>query len=287
MRNIVFLIAFIFCSKSVKSQHKDSQAATYNIVTNAVLGGIGAVINKKPGEIFHKVLLKGMGQGALGGYVVFESKRLVREFSETENYGYLWPSKILNAAGNSITYNAATNRNFWERWHLDFGFNYLEYDFKRKKKLRYRILPFALYGNVNGFVNGNLDLRRTLYAGQFIFKNKMINSTWDFQPLGITKANTIQFDPRFNNFSIEEVLAHEIIHVYQYNDFFASNAFMNKPITNWNQNSSIIRAFHKVFKTDYNYLLFNGLYNMEILLGGEYENLFFEREARYYSPRKF
>lgn len=71
----------------------------------AVVGGIGAVINKGPEEKFHHVLLKGIGEDALGGYVVFESKRLVKQFSMRENYMYVWPSKIVNSIENLIIEN--------------------------------------------------------------------------------------------------------------------------------------------------------------------------------------
>lgn len=286
MRNIAYFLLFIFFMQFVKAQNNDRQAATYNILSNAVLGGIGAVINKKREEKFHKVLFKGMGQGALGGYLTFESKRLVREFSETENYAYLWPSKVLNATGNSVTYNAASNRNFWERWNMDFGFSYLEIDLKRKRRFRYRILPFALYGNIDGFVNAKFDLKRTLYSGHFIFRNNNIRQIQDFQPLGFALVNTIQFDPSFG-INIEETIAHEIIHVYQYTGYFPVNAILKKPITRLDQKSNFFKSYHKIFMTDFNIILHSGITKVQDIFGVEYENRFVEREARYYSERTF
>lgn len=50
------------------------------------MGGIGALINKKPEHKFDKVLLKGVYQGALGGYVTFESKRLIRAAVNNNDY---------------------------------------------------------------------------------------------------------------------------------------------------------------------------------------------------------
>lgn len=280
-------ILLLLISSFVYSQNSDTEAAIYNMASNAIIGGVGALINKKPNEKNSKVFLKGIYQGALGGYLIFESKRLVRNFSQTENYAYVWPSKLLNSAGSSISYNAASNRNFWERWHLNFGFSNLEYDFKRDKRLRYRILPFALYGNINGFATGRFDLRRTLYTGQFVFKNNQIDSRLNTQPFAQAIVNTIQFDPGFNLISLEELIAHELIHVYQYNDYFAANALLKKSVSKLNQKSSLSKSFHKIFTVDMNYPLLIGIYNLQNISGVQYENIFYEREARYYSASKF
>ena len=279
------LLIFMFPSL-VRPQANDTDAALYNVASHAVMGGIGALINKKPDEKGGKVLLKGMYQGALGGYLAFESKRLVREFSRTGNYAYLWPSKLVNTAGNSITYNAASNRNFWERWHIDYGFSYLEYDFKREKRLRYRVLPFALYGNISGFATAKFDLRRTLYTGQFVFEDRGFNTT-DNELSGKARPNTIYFDTNLRDIKIKEVIAHELTHVYQFNHFFAANAYLNGPMAKWDQKSSFLRGYHKVFKTDFNVPLLRGLYSLERSFGGDYEDLFFEREAFYYSRQRF
>lgn len=266
----------------VYPQKNDTQAALRNIGTNALIGSIGAMVNKKPDEKLGKVFLKGFYQGALGGYLTFESKRLVRQFSKTDNYAYLWPSKILNSAGNSITYNAASNRDFWERWHISFGFNYIEYDLKAKRRLRYRVLPFALYGNIDGFIKGRLDFRRTLYSGHFIFENNDLSSSNVLEPRAQALANTIQLSllPGLN---IEENLAHEIIHVYQYNGFFPVNAFLNDVRLKAEHNHLFFQVYNKVFLTDINYLVLNGVRGLQSLSGADYEDLYIEKEARYYS----
>src|SRR5690606_15007191 len=118
-------IAYCFGSPNFScfAQKNDLQYGLLNIGIGGVIGGIGAVINKEPDQRFDKTLLKGFTQGALGGYLVFESKRLVREFARDRDYNYIWPSKLINAAGSSIIENAAANRDLWARWHLSLGFN--------------------------------------------------------------------------------------------------------------------------------------------------------------------
>ena len=48
-----------------------------------------------------------MAQGALGGYLVYESKNLLRKITLEKELAYSWPAKLVNSAGISIIENAA------------------------------------------------------------------------------------------------------------------------------------------------------------------------------------
>ena len=124
------LIFFMILWHDTRAQKNDLQYGLVNVAIGSVVGGVGAIINKKPEEKFGKTVLKGIVQGGFGGYLVFESKRLLHEFSKTKNYNYIWPSKIVSAAGSSIIENAAANKDFCARWHINFGFNRFEVDTK-------------------------------------------------------------------------------------------------------------------------------------------------------------
>ncbi len=164
-----FLGMLFLVSYQTKGQHKnDLEAGLFNVGFGGLVGGIGAIINKKSNEKLGKVFLKGFSQGALGGYLLFESKRLIGKFGKTGNYKYVWPSKIINSAGVSIIENAAANRNFAERWHLNIGFNRLELYTQNTFKLKYRIMPFALNYVIYGFTQGNLDVNTSLKTGNFM-----------------------------------------------------------------------------------------------------------------------
>ncbi len=119
MKNRILFLIVLFSTNSSYSQSNDTEAALYNVGFGGITGAIGAVINKKPDEKFGKVLLKGLWQGALGGYVTFESKRIIRHAWEEEDWKLYWASKFVNAAGNSIKENAANNRN-WHYFILNF-----------------------------------------------------------------------------------------------------------------------------------------------------------------------
>jgi len=267
-----FLVTILFNTNKINSQHKnDFEAGLFNIGFGGFLSGVGAVINKKPNEKTGKVFLKGFGQGALGGYMIFESKRLIGKFSETGNYGYVWPSKLVNSAGVSIIENGAANRDFGDRWHLNIGFNRLEIFTKNKFKVAYRIMPFALGNTVYGFTQGKLDFSESIKVGSFVFITDEINSSGDFN--GVAYSNSILIEKNLNG-----VLPHEIIHVYQYESFSGLNPYLNKPINKLTKNKWF-KTYNKIFYTDFNYLTFRGFYN----LNTNRSTNFFENEARYYT----
>ncbi|WP_445748261.1 hypothetical protein [Polaribacter sp.] len=282
-KTIFYLIfvsfVFLFPLKTNAQFNNDTQAAFYDIGFGAVVGGIGAIINKKPTEKTGNVFIKGFWQGALGGYFVFESKRLIRATVKHDSYRYFWPSKIVNSFGNSILENATANRDFWVQYHFNIGFNRLEFDLKNKGKFTYKIMPFALYATVNGFINGNLDVNKSLSVGTFIFKSK---EPINIEHLGFDRANAyamtnqIVYDEEF--FSIS-TLGHEIIHIYQYEQLSNFNSYFIKPSKYFDKKSKAIKLYNKIFYTDINTLLFGAVY----LMNKNYENIFFEREARFYS----
>ncbi|MCF6296333.1 MAG: hypothetical protein L3J25_11680 [Flavobacteriaceae bacterium] len=269
----ILLCSFILLSNNIQSQHKNNfEAGLFNIGFGGFVGGIGAIINKKPNEKIGRVFLKGFGQGALGGYLLFESKRLVGKFAKTNNYGYVWPSKIINSAGISIIENAAANRNLWEQWHINFGFNRLEFYTKDKFKMSYRIMPFALENIINGFTKGELDINKSLKIGSFVFVTNNIISLRGSRGRALSNSILLLKDAR----SI--LISHEIIHVYQYESFSGLNPYLNKPIAKLNKNKWF-KVYHKIFYTDFNSLTFQGLYR----INKDYKTNFFEKEAKFYA----
>jgi len=272
---ILIWMVFLLVNQT-QAQHKnDFEAGLFNIGFGGIIGGIGAVINKKPRQKTGKVFLKGLYQGALGGYLLFESKRLVGKFSETGNYSYIWPSKLVNSAGVSIIENAAANRNLWEQWHINFGFNRFEFYTKDKFKISYRVMPFALYKTIEGFTNGKLNFSESFKIGSFVFTTSKINSGFTS---GRALTNSILI---LNNLGLkkESTLAHELIHVYQYESFSGMNPFLNVPIAKLNINQKWVKTYHKIFYTDFNYLSSQGIYSTY----KNHDTNFFEKEARYYS----
>lgn len=277
----LFLISFYFIFfQNSKSQNNDFEAGLFNVGIGSIVGGLGAVINKQPQEKFGKTLLKGMGQGALGGYLVFESKRLVREFATSGNYGYVWPSKLVNSAGTSIIENAAANRDFWERWHLNIGFNRIELNTKENLKISYRLMPFALYGSIYNSTVGKFDFVKSIKLGTPVFtSDNILNIGVDVR--GVTNSNSIILKNNINN--PYEVEGHELIHVYQYETFSGFNSFFLKTQKKLKGKYNIVNNYSKIFYTDINATLLYGLYGLETLRVENDRDNFIEKEAYYFS----
>ncbi|WP_143533283.1 hypothetical protein [Salegentibacter salinarum] len=249
-----------------------------NVGMGGVIGGIGAVINKAPDQTLGKTLLKGFAQGAIGGYFVFESKRLVRRFAREKKYNYIWPSKLVNAAGNSIIENAAANRNFWERMHLNLAFNRIEIDFKNRFKLKYRIMPFALSRAAYLFTQARLDVDRSMVFGTLVFSQRIPEILGEKGSNGKAMLSSILL----RRGSGQRTEAHEIIHTYQFENFSGINTIFDRPRSRLEQESKFVRIYNKIFHTDFNALFSQGLYSLETEIKGYRENSF-EKEARHFS----
>ena len=274
-RTLLILIILLHKPEVNAQDRNDFKAGLINIGLGGIVGGLGAMVNKKPNEKTGKVFLRGFGQGALGGYFIFESKRLVGKFSKTGEYGYIWPSKIINSAGTSIIENAVANRNFWDRWHLNIGFNRVEIYTKDRFKVSYRVMPFALGSTIYGFTQGKLSFSESIKTGTFIFR---VNKNMGLE--GLTLSNIILLSNNKSFFTKEVITAHELIHNYQYESFSGLNSFLNKPIKNLNLNKKWSKKYHSIFYNDFNFIT-NGF--GYILSKGN--NNLFEREAQFYTEK--
>jgi len=280
MKKIFLLIIVVTFMQPVFAQHNDTQAGLYNIGLGSLAGGIGAVINKKPGEKLGHVFVKGLWQGAIGGYTIFESKRLVRLIHKNNELGFAWPSKIVNAAGTSIVENAAANRNFWEKWHINYGFSRIELDVKDSVRVHYKVMPFALVYTVGIAIQTKFELGKTLQTGQFIFSSN--TKRWEeTNSIGIAYPGNIVYKPGMPDFY--KTISHEIIHLYQFNDVNVFNAYLNKPYANLSNSSNFFKKVNKWVYFDFNSPLQGGLYNLENTNRVNYYDNYFEHEAGYYS----
>jgi hypothetical protein len=275
---LLLITVFLLSNKSF-SQNTKTEMAVYNIGINSVFSGIGALINKKPNEKWHKVLLKGMGQGAFGGYLIYESKNLIGNISNKKSWEYSWYGKFVNSAGTSIIENASSNRNFWEKWHINFGFNRVEFHTKGKFKIKYRIMPISLILTASAFVNSDarFEFKRTIQTGEFIFST----DNPKYESGASTFGNIIVFtNDRLNDYSL---FSHEIIHIYQYYDYNYVNTYFNKPFERLQNNSNTFKSLNKIFHWDLQAPILRGLYLYENLNRNCYYDNFFENEAGFYS----
>lgn len=270
---ILILLFLILSIKKTQAQDSDLEFALVNVGLSSIIGGVGAVINKEPDQAFGKVLLRGLSQGALGGYVVFESKRMLRAFARSENYIYVWPSKVVNAAGNSIIENAAYNRDFGEQWHLNIGFSRFDIYTGEKFKIQYRIMPFSLSTTIASFGNYSFDPKESLRLGTFVFTGKTVEVRGRSDFLAGTNDNIMYIKP---STSID-TKAHELVHIYQYEQFSGINAYLDKPSKMLEKKFGLYKIYTNYFYTDWNAPLTSLLYRINL----RYEENLFEKEAEF------
>tara|TARA_R100000935_G_C2829815_1_gene164390 strand:- start:978 stop:1853 length:876 start_codon:yes stop_codon:yes gene_type:complete len=254
LRLLMFLFLLgLFCNCNVSAQNSDLEFGLLNVGVSSIIGGVGAVINKQPEQKFGRVLLKGMAQGALGGYIVFESKRMLRTLSKNDTYAFVYPSKILNAAGNSIIENAARNDDFWVRWHINFGFNRLEIHTQDQLKFKYSINLFPFYGSIlNAFKEGKFDFGKSIKLGTIVFVDP------NLEALGSVGSNIITFRPSVG----KGTEAHELVHTYQYEQLSGVNFYLDPFTSDLKKKHKLLRLYDRIFYTDLNYLLEISLYYM-------------------------
>ena len=280
MKKIFLLSICFFITIRTFAQANDSEALLYNIGVHSVFATVGSIINKSPNEKLNKVILKGFAQGTLGGVVTFGSKCVLRETERQDNINYIWGAKILNAAGTSITENAAMNKDFWVKWHINIGFNRIEFETKDKFKINYKVMPIALLYITDAFFRfDKFELGQTLKTGDFVFSH----TNFDLKYRGATLAGYILLVN--GNVSNNSIIVHETVHIYQSNSFTAINTYFQKPLNKMSAKNKTINFINKHIYFDLHYLPLRilDLSQRKPLTSSNYYDNFFEHEAGYYS----
>ena len=104
--------------------------------------------------------------------MTFESKRILREAQQQNKWEYIWVAKLTNSIGTSIKENSALNKDFWERLHLNIGFNRLEFNFKDNFSVNYKLMPVAFLYTVDAIVRHKFELKKSIQTGEFIFSHQ-------------------------------------------------------------------------------------------------------------------
>lgn len=279
-RILLIFISILFFNNKSYSQSNDTEALLYNISIGGVFGTIGAILNKKPNQKLDKVIFKGFSQGSLGGYLTFESKRILRLGAENEDWKLIWAAKLLNAGGVSIKDNAAHNNNFWDKWHINIGFNRFEFETKKKFKMNYKIMPVSLVYNTIAFSQAKFDFNTSIKTGEFIFQSDDKRLYEGGVTRGLTFPGLIVLIKEGKNFN---TITHEVIHIYQSNDFSILNSFYAKPLKKIESKYNFINKINNYIYYDFHYLPLRQLYNYETYTANKYYDNYFEHEAAYFS----
>lgn len=275
-RTITYVFLIIVSNKAI-SQNNKSDLALFNIGFGSLAGGIGSVINKKPGEKTGKVFIKGLWQGALGGTIVHSSKLMLGLNVEKNSYDYFWPSKITNAIGSSIIENASSNKIFYDQFNFHIGFNRIEVFPKRNFHVSYKVMPVYFVMQLYIATNSKFELDKTIKTGEFIFSNKNINLDYKGYVLG----NSMVLNSNFS--SDIATISHEMTHIYQSYNFMYFNSFI-KPIEDkLFKPDTYYQKSKKHIYYDYHHVFLYGLYALQYKKGVDYYDNYFEKEAAVYS----
>ncbi|MBL4746373.1 MAG: hypothetical protein JKY08_08380 [Flavobacteriaceae bacterium] len=277
MKTIIFSLLLLVFSSSIVAQNTNKMIL-YNIGLGSVFSGVGAVINKKPNQKWTKVFFKGLSQGALGGTLIYGSKKITEEFTKKKHWSYSWGGKLVNAAGASIIENASLNRNFWEQWNLNFGFNRLEFHTNGRFKVKYKIMPISFAITVNTALNNKFEFKKSLQYGQVIFSSQTSKTSYEIGGHILLNRKGLKS---------HRTLAHEIIHIYQSNDYNFINTYFNKSIKKWRKKSVHFKKLNNFLYFDIHEPITYGLYSLEKINNTYYNDNFFEYEAWYFPNKKY
>lgn len=148
-------------------------------------------------------------------------------------------------------------------------------------------MPFAFMGTLATSTLGDFDIETSLKIGQFVFRTDLINDTEIDNPNGKAILNSMLLKNEYVD-SIDEAktIAHEIIHIFQYEDFANINPFFIKPRQNFiNNDNKWVKLYNKWTYTDFNAFLYMGAYIYEENTGTNFYDNYFEKEADFYSRR--
>lgn len=209
-------------------QSQRLQLAGYNVGFNALVGGIGAAINKKPEQTRGNAFLLGLGKGALGGLLIHGAKTAVYPIYRYQQLGWAWPARLGNSLGSSMVQNAAANRGLLDRLHLNLWLLRADYSLKEKQFLL-RLAPGEVAGALYLSQYGSLSLSKSLQTGLVFFEidaDAQPNTTTYGRSLATTIAVGIPY--YFEKHFYYEVVAHEVMHNLQYESAVWLNPYFHK-----------------------------------------------------------
>jgi hypothetical protein len=217
------LLALLLVPGMLLAQNQEGKVLMYNIGFGGLTSGIGAVINKKKTENWKKSFARGFWQGSIGGTLNYSAKKSTYLIYKNNNAGFALPARIISAAGNSIIQNAALNEPFLKNWSFDYGLFRMDYTPNKDKKFQVRLLPEAVVASLLLVPKGKIDIGATLSTGVMIFKSTGRISTIHGNKNGLNYGRAFIYVPDSVR---NHVIAHEIIHEFQYREYMVFNAYL-------------------------------------------------------------
>jgi hypothetical protein len=271
---------------------QQNQVLAYNILSNGLMGGIGGLINKKPGEKWHKVFLRNFGKGCLGGIVKYSAKTQTYYLRFPQNNFLALPNRLYYFLGHSMVMNASANKKLFSTYYCNLlGIDMRWYIKDRAmdvKPLEARLSvqsAISVFGMIHE--GQHLDIYRSLEMGMFYFELDT-NYRHPIAGLvsGISGFNTIAIATYGNSVAQSFAIPHETVHTYQYYDMFPLRnlvypRYMEKPL----MKNRVYTRLSKYLVLDFESYIYSGLYTIQPR-PLHYRN-FYEFEAEHFSGRQY
>jgi hypothetical protein len=247
-------ILLLFFHLAVSAQHQGRTVFVYNAAFGGITSGIGSIINRPKEVNWKKAFLKGLWQGGIGGLLNYTGKKTLYLVNKNQKDIYAWPAKLLHAAGTSIMENAAMNMPFLQNWNIDYGFLRFDFSFGTSRKFKVRFLPDAVVATILASKYGRFDLGTSLATGEIIFKaDKLLNLPNTPIASGVTFGRAIVYvDTPHTYYTKGRIIAHEIVHRYQYNEYQIFNSWLD-PVARKIKSKSLQAIFSKYVYADIPY----------------------------------
>jgi len=286
------ILPLLILSYEMKAQTyrtQQNQLLAYNIISNGLMGGIGGMINKPKEVKWHKAFLNNFGKGCLGGLVKYSAKRNTR-YQANENFNFLaLPNRLFFFAGHSMVMNAALNKKVFDTYYLNLYGADIRYQRKDNNKPPFHVKLSLM--SVVSFVDFTIqkhtfDLYRSLEMGIFYFDMDPDYQLDGVLVDGIAGNNTIGIKKHSNQWTVSNVIPHEIVHVYQVYDFFPItniyySEYLEKPLSKY----GFYTKLQKYMAFDFDAAYFSAAYLFQPV-PAHYKN-FFEFEAEHFSSRNY
>ena len=251
--SLFLLLLLLGQNRPALAQHTERKSFFYNSLIGGFSGSIGALINKRKGEKWYRVLAKGFVVGTGGGALLYTGKKMNHLVADKSTLGYAYLSRAVFSLGNSLVENAAANRKPWAMFHYDIGFIRVEFQTEHFS-VRPRLMPLTFAGTVFLAVNGKFDLKTTLQSGTPTFRTGQIGYSPRF--MASTPTNGFLFrDSLRSGAAFYEVYAHEMVHAFQFQEYSGCNYFARPLTARWALKSAFYRKWQQWVYGDLNYAI--------------------------------
>lgn len=270
MKIRLFLL-ICFLSQSIHGQKRAGDYAIINIGLYGVVSGVGAVINKKDDEKSGKTFLKGFLYGCAAGSLTFSGKMIMGNVSKESSLNYAWPAKVTYWAGNSMMENVAMNRPIFEQFNINMGIIRVEFN-TSNSHFKAKLLPLTTIATGYIATQSKFEINKSLATGELIFSSNEFNNL-EMNYKGFALGNVVVLNSSFvDSYS---TISHEIIHVYQNNDFNFINAWIHPSLNHYN----FFKKTSPFIYYEFNTIVNQALYWTQYKSGNDYYQNIFENEA--------